>query len=80
MAKPANPCHGCGCATGEKILTRTRARDTRTRNPVRVCKPVSITMYRLKSERFVPKTAGGGYRRVWARSGTREQLTVVESA
>src|ERR1700678_2126596 len=36
---------GAGLLMGNNLLTRTRARDTRTRNPVRVCKPVSITKY-----------------------------------
>jgi hypothetical protein len=47
---PDRPCHrpvtrqnGDGNVTGDFVLTRPRPRDSRTRDPARVCIPVSIT-------------------------------------
>ena len=37
-----NPCHGYGFSQGCKFQTHTRTLPTRTRNPSRVGKPVTI--------------------------------------
>ena len=39
---PPNPCHGCGFSRGCDLQTRTRTPPTRTRDPSRVTKPVTI--------------------------------------
>jgi hypothetical protein len=41
--KPLNPWQGKGFVHGEKISARARARDARSRDPMRVHKPLSIT-------------------------------------
>jgi hypothetical protein len=39
---PSNPCHGYGFCWGSELPTRTRTRDYPSRQPVRVCKPVTF--------------------------------------
>jgi hypothetical protein len=41
---PPNPSHGCGFWVGTSNSTHTRTRQTHTRVPARVCKPVLCTI------------------------------------
>ena len=68
--RPVTRQNGDGNVTGDFFLTRPRSRDSRTRDPARVCIPVSITiLYRSFESSLLtsPLACRKGYSRTTSR-------------